>query len=96
MYISEISPAAYRGHLVTWAEVALNGGIILGFLSGIVFAGIDDSSEWRYMIGLGAAIPVIMIFLAAFVMPESPRWLVQKAKHDKAARILQKIYGDGK
>lgn len=96
MYISEIAPAAHRGALVTWANVALNMGVILGFLSGIVFAGIDDAVQWRYMLGAGAFLPLVMIVLSIFVMPESPRWLVQKQQHDKAAEVVQRIYGEGK
>jgi len=31
LYIAEISPAAHRGRLVTWSEIALNVGLVFGF-----------------------------------------------------------------
>jgi len=44
------------------------------------------------MFSLGLILPVAMIFLVLFVMPESPRWLVAKGRIDDAREILQKIY----
>lgn len=47
------------------------------------------------MMAMGAILPIVMIFLARCVMPESPRWLVSKGEDDAASKILQQIYGDG-
>jgi hypothetical protein len=44
---------------------------------------------------VGAILPVVMIILVLTVMPESPRWLVQKNREKEAKEILQKIYPDG-
>mmetsp|Transcript_20563 Transcript_20563/g.58992 ORF Transcript_20563/g.58992 Transcript_20563/m.58992 type:complete len:543 (+) Transcript_20563:203-1831(+) len=92
VYIAEMSPAAHRGRLVTWSEIALNVGLVLGFASGAVFYEIPADTAWRYMFGMGAILPTIMIFLAIFVMPESPRWLVSKGQEEKAKSVLQKLY----
>ncbi len=96
LYIAEISPAAHRGELVTWSEMALNVGIVLGFLSGIVFFELDDNLEWRLMFLMGTILPVVMIILAWRVMPESPRWLVDKGQDEEAKVILKKVYPEGK
>lgn len=95
LYISEITPASHRGELVTWSEIAINVGILLGFSSGLIFGNLEDNVAWRCMFAMGAIIPIVMIFLAECVMVESPRWLVSKGREDKAVKILQKIYGDG-
>eukprot|EP00562_Extubocellulus_spinifer_P006675 CAMPEP_0178533400 /NCGR_PEP_ID=MMETSP0696-20121128/34470_1 /TAXON_ID=265572 /ORGANISM="Extubocellulus spinifer, Strain CCMP396" /LENGTH=539 /DNA_ID=CAMNT_0020165427 /DNA_START=231 /DNA_END=1850 /DNA_ORIENTATION=- len=95
VYIAEISPAAHRGRLVTWSEIALNVGIVLGFASGAIFYSLPSDTAWRYMFALGAILPTIMIFLAIFVMPESPRWLVSKGKEEEAKDVLQKLYPGG-
>jgi len=92
MYIAEISPAQHRGRLVTYSEIALNVGIVLGFTSGLVLAPLEPSREWRVMFLLGAVMPIIMIVLIFKVMPESPRWLVSKGFLDEAKLVLQQVY----
>lgn len=96
LYIAEITPASRRGELVTWSEIAINVGILLGFTSGLIFGGLSDDISWRLMFGMGVIQPVLMIFLAKCVMVESPRWMVSQGKEDKAVQVLQKVYGDGK
>ena len=95
LYIAEVSSAAHRGELVTWSEMAINVGIILGFFSGIVFYGLDDNLQWRLMFACGAILPVAMIIVSQTVMAESPRWLVSKNKEVEAKEILRKIYPEG-
>lgn len=46
------------------------------------------------MFGMGSVLPVVMMILVCIIIPESPRWLVQHNKEDKAYPILQKIYGN--
>jgi MFS family permease len=96
LYIAEVSPAAHRGEMVTWSEMALNIGVVLGFFSGIVFYRVDDSLTWRLMFISGAILPIVMIILVRRVMPESPRWLVDQGRDEEAKTILQTIYPEGK
>lgn len=70
-------------------------GIVFGFSTSLFLKSIPDDREWRYMFVLGAILPVVMIVLVLTVMPESPRWLVQKNRDEEAKEILQKIYPDG-
>ncbi|KAL7560646.1 hypothetical protein ACA910_001330 [Epithemia clementina (nom. ined.)] len=95
LYIAEITPAKYRGELVTWSEIATNVGIVFGFTTGLFLGGLDDGAEWRVMFLLGCIMPVVMIILVFTVMPESPRWLVSKGQDDEAREILTKIYPSG-
>jgi sugar porter (SP) family MFS transporter len=96
LYIAEIVPSEHRGQLVTYSEVALNVGIVLGFASGLVFAPMNDKLEWRSMLAVGIILPLLMILLISIgIMPESPRWLVSKNRSIEARYILQKIYPPG-
>ena len=92
MYIAEISPAQHRGKLVTYSEIAINVGIVLGFSSGLFLAPLENGREWRVMFLMGAIMPMIMIPLVLIVMPESPRWLVSKGRTDESKGVLQNVY----
>ena len=65
-----------------------------GFVSGIVFYPVADQLSWRFMLIVGCILPVVMLVLTRTIMPESPRWLVDKERDDEAKVVLQKIYGD--
>lgn len=96
IYIAEISPAVHRGGLVTWSELATNFGIVLGFISLLVYSPFDDGFQWRLMLGTGGILPVVMIYLSSYVMIESPRWLVAKNRIDEAEQVLTRLYPEGK
>jgi len=75
--------------------MALNVGIVLGFFSGIVFYGLNDNLQWRLMFVTGCILPIVMIILVQTVMPESPRFLVDKGQVAEAKVVLQKLYPEG-
>jgi MFS family permease len=70
--------------------MAINVGIVLGFLSGIVFYEVDDKLEWRLMFGMGCILPIILIVVSEVVMAESPRWLVSKGRDEECIRKVGK------
>lgn len=91
VYIAEISPPEERGRLVTWSEVATNVGILIGFMTGFMFGGLEREIAWRFMLGMGGVLPIVMLLLVWLVMPESPRWLVQKGRLEEARQVLQLV-----
>jgi MFS transporter, SP family, arabinose:H+ symporter len=91
MYISEVSPAASRGRLVSYNQLAIVIGILLAFISNALLVDTGDNN-WRWMMAV-MALPAILFFICLFFAPESPRWLVQKGQSDKALRILGKVSG---
>ena len=88
MFISEVSPKQWRGALVTLSEVALSLGILLAYIVNYLLSGVD--SQWRWMIGLGAA-PDVLLALRMLFLPESPRFLVGKGKIEKARQVQRRI-----
>jgi MFS family permease len=86
MYIAEMAPAHVRGELVSWAEAGVALGVVLGFASSLLGVG------WRTMLALGMVLPVLMLVLTTFVLPESPRWLVAHGQEATALAILERIY----
>ena len=48
------------------------------------------AAEWRWKLGV-SAIPAAFFFLMLFLIPRSPRWLVQKGRTDEARAVLGQI-----
>ena len=92
VYIAEISPPHARGRLVTWSEIGTNIGILIGWCAGYALKDLEADRSWRAMLGTGCVLPVVMLFLVAFVMPESPRWLVRMGRQAEAKAVLVQVY----
>jgi SP family arabinose:H+ symporter-like MFS transporter len=105
LYISEFSPARYRGMMVSLYQLALTIGIVLAYFSNAWLADhaadavgtgsmqtILSAQVWRAMLGLGA-LPAAIFLVSLFLVPESPRWLLLKGDTQKAQAILTKIDG---
>jgi SP family xylose:H+ symportor-like MFS transporter len=97
MYIAEISPAKYRGRMVSLYQMAIVTGIFLVFFVNYLIAlqGDDEwnlNLGWRWMFG-SETLPAALFFFGLFFIPESPRWLTIKGKEDKSLSILSKING---
>lgn len=90
LYISELSPKSLRGRLVSFFEVAINVGILLGYVAGWAFRNLPDDISWRWMMGVGG-IPPAMILLCLCFMPESPRWLLARGREEEAVGVLRGI-----
>jgi SP family xylose:H+ symportor-like MFS transporter len=97
MYIAEIAPPKQRGLLVTFQQLAIVGGMLLVAIVNLQIqrsGGGDetwiDATGWRYMLA-SCAIPAGLFFLAALMMPDTPRWYVMKGKEDKAVKLLNEL-----
>jgi sugar porter (SP) family MFS transporter len=89
LYISEVSPVAIRGRLVSLNQIALTAGIVVSYLVDYALSG---ARGWRWMFGL-AAIPAVALGIGMLFVPESPRWLISRALPEKAHAVLQRIRG---
>ncbi|PSR03336.1 MAG: MFS transporter [Bacteroidetes bacterium QS_8_68_28] len=88
MYVSELSPAEYRGRMTATFQFNIVVGILVAQLSNYVIGAMAlGASDWRWMFGVEAAPAVLFLGLLAFV-PESPRWLVAAGRADAARGIL--------
>ena len=89
VYISEVSPANARGWQVSLFQLAITVGILLAYIVDYAFAAIQG---WRWMFGL-AVVPATIFGLGMLFLPESPRWLARRGRHDKARAMLMRIRG---
>ncbi len=93
MYIAETVPASFRGKMVALYQLAIVMGILLAYVVNYTLADIGQNG-WRWMFA-SQAIPAVLFFVALFLVPETPRWLIQKNQQDKAFYILAKTGGKG-
>ena len=89
LYISEVSPVAVRGRLVSLNQLALTVGIVLSYLIDYVLAG---AHAWRWMFGL-AAVPAAALCVGMIWLPPSPRWLLARGRGGAAQDALLRIRG---
>merc|ERR1719221_464473 len=94
LYIAELAPASHRGSLVSWAEVAINVGLLLGACVNRAFADAPPES-WRWMLAFGLILPSILTILSLAVMPETPRFLLAKGFELEAAEVLKRTHPEG-
>ena len=79
---------------MTMMEISINIGILLGYVVGFALADLSIGVGWRWMLGVGAALPIVLAIFTLF-MPESPRWLVEHGETGMAsAKIPLYIYSN--
>eukprot|EP01031_Cornospumella_fuschlensis_P040581 gene40581-49476_t len=90
-YLTEISPAEFRGILSGQYEMLVSAGILISFSLDLAFSLFRDG--WR----LAFLLPGLLAFaqsIALFSLPESPKWLISKENAPKARAALAQIYGE--
>lgn len=88
VYAAECSPAPIRGALVMMWQMWTAFGIMLGNIMGVAFGGLAPDLGWRLMLGSTVVLPLI-VCAQVYYCPESPRWLIQKDKVNKAFKSFQ-------
>lgn len=90
LYLSEIVPARYRGMAVTSSNIFnLIAGVIATVICNATFSHAGASS-YRIPLGAQAIAPVFLIPITVFI-PESPLWLITKARDGEARHNLRKL-----
>lgn len=107
MYIAEISPSHVRGRFVSLNQLTIVIGILAaqlvnwqiadavapGTTAAEILASWNGQMGWRWMF-YACAVPAILFFIFVIFIPESPRWLATKGRHDEALAVLRRIIGD--
>jgi sugar porter (SP) family MFS transporter len=107
VYIAEISPAPWRGRLVSLNQMTIVVGILAAQIvnwliadpvpAGATAEAIRQSWNgqfaWRWMFTSVAA-PSLVFLTGALFVPESPRWLAVRGDSGRARRIFARIGGE--
>ena len=92
VYLAELAPTERRGSLAGRGELAIVVGQLLAFAINAIIGTVwgEHPGVWRYMLAV-AAIPAVALFVGMMKMPESPRWLIAKDRHDEALSVLMQV-----
>ncbi|MET4224648.1 sugar porter family MFS transporter [Oerskovia enterophila] len=102
-YIAEVAPARARGRLGGLQQLFITIGIFVALAAGLAMARAAGGAAhelwgglpaWRWMF-LAELVPAALYALAAFRLPESPRYLVSQGREDEAKAVLQRFTGVG-
>lgn len=88
--ISEYSPASKRGFLVS----AMFAGFTLGsMVGGVVAAQTVPAYGWQGVFVIGGVLPLLLVPILFFFVPESLRYLVSRRKEpERVSRIIQQMH----
>ncbi|CAM3599360.1 sugar porter family MFS transporter [Nocardiopsis gilva] len=87
LYISEISPPARRGALVTLNQLMLTGGLLLSYVVAYL---LEPTGAWRWMLAVGI-VPALVVLVGGFLVPESPDWLRSQGLGTRAKRAALRL-----
>ncbi|GHP14501.1 MFS transporter [Lentilactobacillus fungorum] len=91
-YLAELADAPHRGSLGTMFQLMITLGILLAYVSNLSFLhhNLLGLRDWRWMLG-SALIPALLLFIGSIILPESPRYLVEKGNVDEARDVLHEL-----
>ncbi|KAJ7882280.1 general substrate transporter [Mycena leptocephala] len=92
LYQSEISPPELRGFLTGLTQFMISIGFLVANWVGYGCQFIRSDAQWRVPLGV-QVFPATMLFLGMFILPFSPRWLVEQGRHDDALVVIQRLHG---
>src|SRR6188472_1330333 len=92
MYIAEIAPPHIRGRLASLQQMAIVTGLFCAFLSNDILVRLAGGASanfwggaptWRWMFWM-EAVPAAAFLIGILLIPESPRFLIFRGKHEQA------------
>lgn len=91
VYITELSPAKWRGRMVGTFQFNVVFGILAAYVSNYFIRLLHlGAPEWRWQVGV-AAIPAVGFLILLYSIPRSPRWSVSQQHIDEALAVLKRM-----
>lgn len=89
VYIAELSPAKWRGRLVSTFQLNVVFGILVAYTSNYVIRTMHlGATEWRWQVGI-AGVPAVAFLILLFGIPRSPRWSASQNRNEEALAVLR-------
>ncbi|KAK9364413.1 general substrate transporter [Lipomyces kononenkoae] len=91
LYQAELCEAQKRGRLVCSEMTFLGVGLVLSAFFDYGMVHIDNPIAWRLPIAC-QLIFALIVSVMVFGLPESPRYLFRKGRHEEAVKVLCDVY----
>jgi sugar porter (SP) family MFS transporter len=91
---AEIAHPKHRANITNMFQAIWFWGAILSAVMSLGFLFVDNHWSWRIPCLFQGLFPAIQLIGLIWV-PESPRWLVSKNRHQEALRILARYHANG-
>ncbi|WP_330178711.1 MFS transporter [Nocardia sp. NBC_01503] len=88
--LGEWLPVKQRGKLLGFQIVAWYAGSVLAYVVGYLLLTFCGNGSWRWQLASAAVLCAFFLIIRQSTAPESPRWLAQHGKPDKAAGMIEK------
>jgi len=91
-YQAEVSSSQIRGRVVSFVQLSYQGGGLIAYCVGLGTVKIPGNNSWRVATAL-QVVPGIILIVASFTIPESPRWLLERypERPERALKQLSRI-----
>ncbi|KAJ7224848.1 general substrate transporter [Mycena haematopus] len=93
LYQSEISPPEIRGFLTGLTQFMISIGFLVANWVGYGCQFIQGHAQWRVALAI-QIFPATLLFLGMFILPFSPRWLIERGRHDEAMAVVRRLHGN--
>jgi SP family sugar:H+ symporter-like MFS transporter len=90
LYQSEMAPKWIRGTLVCAYQLSITIGLLAASVINIITSNMKTSAAYRIPLGLQIA-PALILTGGIMILPETPRWLVMKGRHEAAGLSLSRL-----
>lgn len=94
LYAAELSPPKYRGMQSGLLQWFLSWGFLVAQWLGFGISKTKGSLQWRFPLAF-QCVPALILVCGIYFLCESPRWLVEKDRHEEAHSVLTKLRNDG-
>lgn len=90
--VSEMSPTKYRGMMTALPQFSIVVGVVAGFFIcyGTSRLGPSTTLSWRLPLVIASALGFLLSG-TYYIVPASPRWLLNKGRFDEAREVLVRL-----
>ncbi|KAI8975494.1 hypothetical protein BDF20DRAFT_995096 [Mycotypha africana] len=93
MYNAELAPKEICGRLTGFQQLMIDAGMLIS--AWLDYGTMYVQSDWSWRIPyLVQTIPAILLAACPFILPRSPRWLIEKGRTEDTLDVLAKVHGN--